>query len=68
MYKLQFHEKAEKEFTAAYVWYELEQEGLGERFKLHIDAIIKKLLKQPLHYGYSKSHIGKLLFSNFLIQ
>lgn len=54
MYKLQFHEKAEKEFTAAFVRYELQQEGLGDRFKLHVDAIIKKLLKQPLHYGYSK--------------
>ena len=54
MYKLQFHEKAEKEYTAAYVWYELQQEGLGDRFKLHVDAIVKKLLKQPLYFGYTK--------------
>ncbi|WP_295668046.1 type II toxin-antitoxin system RelE/ParE family toxin [uncultured Mucilaginibacter sp.] len=50
--------EASLEFSDAYVWYEEQQEGLGEFFNAMVEEKLKKICKNPFHYkiSYKKFH------------
>lgn len=54
MYTVIFHPEASKEFVESIIWYNQQKNGLGERFSLSVESIIKKIELTPEFYGYSK--------------
>ena len=50
MYKLEFRDKAAKEYEEAYEWYEEQLIGLGDKFEKAVDEKLNKILNNPLHY------------------
>jgi mRNA-degrading endonuclease RelE of RelBE toxin-antitoxin system len=54
MYQLVFHPEALKEYNKAIIWYETQQEYLGDRFTRIIDAVIGRIQRQPEHFGFGK--------------
>jgi hypothetical protein len=54
MFKLIFHPAADKEYAEAMIWYEQQKPGLGKRFEISVDSIIKKIQADPEFFGYSK--------------
>ena len=57
-YSLKLREEAAAEFNDAYVWYEEQQENLGEQFRVTIQNKLKLIRKDPHHYktAYKKFH------------
>jgi plasmid stabilization system protein ParE len=51
-----FSSKAEKELLAAWIWYEEQQPGLGDRFSNEIQRKVNFLIKNPLHYPLKGRH------------
>ena len=64
-YTLIFNSEAEKEFSAAYQWYEEQQTGLGERFEQEAERQIQKILAGPETYHLSKGNYRESLISRF---
>jgi len=64
-YTLVFNSEAEKEFSAAYHWYEEQLTGLGERFQQETDQQIQKILANPGTYHLSKGNYRESLVSHF---
>lgn len=51
-YNLIVTEEADNETTEAYLYYEEQQEGLGERFLYELSRRYTQLTNNPEHYGY----------------
>ncbi len=45
------HPEADREFTNAYLWYENQQPGLGDRFADAVSAKITEITQNPFLYG-----------------
>ena len=54
MYQLVFHPEALKEFNDAIIWYETQQENLGNRFIQIINAVVGRIQRNPDHFGFGK--------------
>ena len=54
MFQLILHPTAQKEYEEAMIWYEQQKPGLGKRFEIAVDAIIKKIQTNPELFGYSR--------------
>ena len=50
-YKLIFHPEAETDYNDVYYWYELQKEGLGERFLKQARKRLEQILEKPETYG-----------------
>jgi len=48
---IDLHPDVEKDYDEAYHWYELQQEGLGERFLLNVRKKIELINLSPEIYG-----------------
>jgi len=46
-------------------WYDLQTEGLGERFLVHLREAIKKLRTHPLAFGISFKDVRKIQLNTF---
>ncbi|QPH38224.1 type II toxin-antitoxin system RelE/ParE family toxin [Pedobacter endophyticus] len=53
-YTILFHPEAEKEFISAYLWYEKQLEGLGERFINAVEKQIQYISNNPESYQLKK--------------
>lgn len=53
-YHIALHQEAEKEYEASYVWYELRQEGLGERFITLVKKKLAEVAERPDSYPKKK--------------
>lgn len=51
-YNLTFQHEARQELLNAYLYYEQQQSGLGERFLSAIEKRLEDLEKQPEYYSY----------------
>ena len=51
-YNLIVTEEADNETTEAYLYYEEQHEGLGERFLYELSKRYAQLTNNPEHYGY----------------
>ncbi|WP_103072701.1 type II toxin-antitoxin system RelE/ParE family toxin [Aquimarina sediminis] len=49
-YELEIKEEANLEMIKAYLYYEEQQIGLGERFFKHLDTYIDRIQTNPEHY------------------
>lgn len=49
-YTLEIKDEARKEIIQAYLYYEKEQKGLGERFLTHLDGYFTRIGNNPDHY------------------
>jgi hypothetical protein len=43
MLNLVIHPEADKEYSEARMWYEVQKNDLGKRFELSVETIIKKI-------------------------
>jgi mRNA-degrading endonuclease RelE of RelBE toxin-antitoxin system len=65
-YRYIFHAGVKTDYDEAYDWYELEQEGLGEKFLLAFRLKIKQIAEQPDTYGEkSKKGYREAKMDNF---
>ena len=53
LYSLKLRDKASEEIMEAFLWYEEQQEGLGEKFKAKIHDKLVRICQNPLHYKNS---------------
>jgi plasmid stabilization system protein ParE len=62
IYSIVYRSKAEREFAEAALWYEAQQEGLGERFVREYDRTIEKLRERPDSFpvSHSKTHRARI--------
>jgi plasmid stabilization system protein ParE len=59
------HEKAHHEYIEAYVWYELKQTGLGERFMSSVEKKLQQIVEHPEHYGKRNGNYREAKVENF---
>lgn len=50
-YSYTLNELAYKEYIAAYEWYELKQDGLGDKFMTCVEKKLTQIIQHPEHYG-----------------
>jgi len=50
-YPYKLHEKAHKEYIEAYLWYELKQKGLGDRFMSCVEKKLEQIIEHPQYFG-----------------
>lgn len=55
-FQLLFHPLADKEFSAAYQWYEGRLEGLGERFAEAVEERLNQIARSPLLHPKKKNN------------
>lgn len=53
-YRYRIHELAHEEYISAYEWYEIKQNGLGDRFMNSVEKRLKQVSKHPEYF--SKKH------------
>jgi plasmid stabilization system protein ParE len=63
--KIQIHELAVREFDEAIEWYELQSEGLGERFKEATLRQIEKITRNPRWFLIEADDIYKAYVPKF---
>ena len=63
--KIQISDFAHKELEEAIYFYELEQQGLGRRFKKEIQKAIDRIIKYPKAWPFERSGIRKCLVHKF---
>jgi hypothetical protein len=49
-YSYSLKREASIEFADAFVWYEEQQEGLGELFNISVEDKLKQICNNPFHY------------------
>jgi hypothetical protein len=50
-YTIDFHPSVESDYDEAFQWYELQKEGLGEQFLLHVRQKLIQIITAPQTYG-----------------
>lgn len=63
--QVKIHELAAKEFDDAIEWYELQSNGLGERFKNAVTSQIEKIKTHPSWYLIEDGEIYKAYVPKF---
>jgi plasmid stabilization system protein ParE len=56
---------AHEEYIAAYEWYELKQEGLGDKFMLAVEKRLLQISQHPEHYGKAHLNFRQTKVENF---
>ncbi len=64
-YNFTIREDALKEFTEAFIWYEEQREGLGNKFRESFYNKLKQVCKNPLHYRNSYKKYREALTDTF---
>ena len=64
-YTLIFNVEAENEYLTAFIWYEEQQKGLGERFENETEEQLGKIKANPLLYHFSKGNYRESFLTNF---
>ena len=64
-YSFTLKQEASKEFADAFVWYEEQQEGLGESLIIAIESKLRKICNNPFHYKISYKQFHEALTDRF---
>ncbi len=64
-YKLLIHPFAELDMTDAKEWYDLQQEGLGNKFVSEIRETVKCIQENPFQFPKEKKNIRKAIVHKF---
>ncbi len=65
MFQLKLHELAHEEYITTYVWYELQQSGVGDKFRVSVEECLVKISTYPLHYSRLHGNYRKAKVSGF---
>ena len=65
MYKLVITEEADKDITAAYIYYEDKQVGLGERFLLQLEKYLGNISQNPKHFAVKRANYREAFLRSF---
>ncbi|MBP6430322.1 MAG: type II toxin-antitoxin system RelE/ParE family toxin [Ferruginibacter sp.] len=60
-----FSEKASTEFYDAWLWYEMKQNGLGDRFENEVNLKIKEIIKFPTRFPNRNEYYREALTKTF---
>ena len=63
--RIEIHELAAKEFDETIEWYDLQSDGLGERFKKAVIKQVKKVQKNPGWFLKEEENIHKAYIPKF---
>src|SRR5215469_10828746 len=55
-YKLEISEKAGHDYKDAYLWYEEQRQGLGERFIDNVEDCLQTIILHPEYYAIKKDN------------
>ena len=47
LFKLEYHPDAIAEYEAAYIWYEMKEPGLGEKFQRQVREKLEQIVQMP---------------------
>ena len=64
-YELEIKEEANQEVIEAYLFYEKQQEGLGERFLKSVEIYIDRVLNYPEHYAMKRPPYREAFIKKF---
>jgi plasmid stabilization system protein ParE len=64
-YSYRLKREASIEFADAFVWYEEQQEGLGELFNISVDGKLRQICNNPFHYKISYKRFHEVLTDKF---
>lgn len=64
-YSFVLRDEAVREYTEAFIWYEEQQDGLGDLFKLIFQNKLKSICNNPLHYKKSYKSYHEALTDKF---
>jgi len=64
-YSYTLKQEASIEFADAFVWYEEQQEGLGELFNVTVERKLKMICSNPLHYKISRKKFHEVPIDKF---
>lgn len=71
-YSFQLHPEADREYTAAYIWYETKRIGLGERFVEYARIKLEAIRSNPETFSskgnidFSEARIDLFSLPNYL--
>lgn len=64
-YSFVLRDEAVREYTEAFIWYEEQQDGLGQVFKRAIQNKLKSICDNPVHYKISYKNYHEALADKF---
>ena len=64
-YDLRLHEKAYKEYIAAYEWYEMCRQGLGDRFMKCVEERLHQINEHPEYFGKRQGNYRAVKVQHF---
>ncbi len=64
-YSVQFSQESLYDVQDAIIWYNQQQENLGERFRIELEFTIKTLSENPFHYQVKYNNIRMANFKVF---
>ena len=67
-YRISFRQEANAELTSAYIWYEGQQEGLGERFVAKIQQRLTQIINNPEKYKVVYKNYREITIEKFPYQ
>ncbi len=62
-YAYKLHSSAEEEYIEAYLWYEQQQDGLGERFANAVRNRLNDIVTNPEYFGKKKEPFHEVLLN-----
>ncbi len=67
-YRISFRQEANAELTNAYIWYEEQQKGLGERFVAKIQQRLTQIINNPEKYKVVYKNYREITIEKFPYQ
>lgn len=64
-YVLRLHEKAYEEYIAAYEWYEMCRQGLGDRFMNCVEERLQQISENPEYFGKRQGNYRAVKVQHF---
>ena len=64
-FKLAFHPLVRADLVEASTWYELQREGLGERFEIEFNAVVRRLIHFPLIHSIRVADVRRVNLPSF---
>jgi len=64
-YPYWLHELAHEEYIEAYEWYELRQQGLGDRFMNAVEKRLQQISEHPEYFSKRKANFREAKVPNF---
>jgi len=67
MFRLIFHPEVVGELSDAFLWYETQKNGLGEKFVMTVETMLAKIKNDPRLFSYSRKPFREAAIPFFLL-